>query len=786
MITGAGGFTKSGTGTMLLTATQAYSGPTGVGGGTLRIVSSEQFVTSSTLAFTGSNATLDLGSTTQTFANVTTPFGGAYDGMAITGTAGALLVTGPGSMEVGPGGVGNGQVTAGHRDVLSLADLGTFTYANPAGTLRVGLKVSSSNSGAPGTSSLTLAHVNTITAASVAVADVSANSDGGGGILVLGQSNAFNIGSFNQSSGGRSDSAVRFNTGLTSPALVLRGTDGAGPVASWTLGNVATYAAAKTSFSAVADFSDGTLDAKVTTLTIAQANNGSSTGRTGIQTSVFTMGSGTLDATSIVVGRITGGTAGTVTTGTYAARGTLTLANPAAVVRTTSLALAENTILGTGTTGSFKAVSGTVNLSAGTLLAGSIARGDQTGNADSVSAAITWTGGTIGNLDGSDLAVTTVPIALVSGTGTLMASGTNTVTIAAGSPISGGGSLVKAGAGTVVLQAANAFTGGSRIVAGSLVLESSEALAGSTLDMNAADTGTLALLPAGGTFSIGGLQGSRNIALGTSSLSLGGNGQSTTYSGALGGTGGLTKVGAGTLTLAGVNTLSGTTTVQAGVLRLAAGAALGSSPIVPVAGGTLALSSCLQTTVGGLSPNAGGLTDIGSGYMTVTAGLPVADMLTALLTGRGDGSWNGTAGITSSQAAADLTASIPRTVGWLDNGDGSVAFAFAAAGDTNLDWNVDILDAANFLAGGKFDSGQLASWIEGDFGYDGVVDILDAADFLSTGLFDAGPYNPPAGSAGAVAAVPEPATLALAVIGLAAAAGIVGRRRDAGPRRARA
>jgi len=115
-------------------------------------------------------------------------------------------------------------------------------------------------------------------------------------------------------------------------------------------------------------------------------------------------------------------------------------------------------------------------------------------------------------------------------------------------------------------------------------------------------------------------------------------------------------------------------------------------------------------------------------------------------------------------------------VGWLDNGDGSMTAAFAAAGDTNLDWQVDILDASNFLAGGKFDTGSPASWNEGDFTYDGVVDILDAASFLSNGLFDAGPYNPPAGQAGAIAAVPEPSALAL-VLGAVAAAGIAIRSR---------
>ncbi len=232
------------------------------------------------------------------------------------------------------------------------------------------------------------------------------------------------------------------------------------------------------------------------------------------------------------------------------------------------------------------------------------------------------------------------------------------------------------------------------------------------------------------------------------------------------------KTGAGTLVVDQANTLTGSTTIQQGTLRLANGSALAASRLVPVAGGTVSLTPGLQTTMGGLAANAGGLTDVGSGLVTVAGGLSAADMLTALLAGRGDGSWNGASGITSSDAAADLAQSMPRTVGWLDNGGGSVTFAFAAPGDTNLDWSVDILDAANFLAGGKFDSGTPATWNEGDFGYDGVVDILDAADFLSTGLFDAGGYNPPASASGGIAAVPEPAVWPL----LAAVFGMIGVR----------
>jgi len=102
-----------------------------------------------------------------------------------------------------------------------------------------------------------------------------------------------------------------------------------------------------------------------------------------------------------------------------------------------------------------------------------------------------------------------------------------------------------------------------------------------------------------------------------------------------------------------------------------------------------------------------------------------------------------------------------------------VTAAFAAPGDTNLDWQVDVLDASNFLSFGKFDSGLPATWLEGDFNYDGVVDVLDAADFFGTGLYDVGSYNAPAGASG-IAAVPEPSAWSLAAL---AGAVLLWRRR---------
>ena len=336
----------------------------------------------------------------------------------------------------------------------------------------------------------------------------------------------------------------------------------------------------------------------------------------------------------------------------------------------------------------------------------------------------------------------------------------------------GGSRLTKTGSGTLTLTGTSNYTGATAVNGGTLRLEGGADRLPSGNAMSVAAGATLDL--AGNDQTLGAVSGTGTIATGGGVLTVGAGDVTASFDGVISGSGGrLTKVGTGTMTLAGASTLTGSTTVQGGVLRLANGAALGSSKVVPVAGGTLALSPYLQTTVGGLAPNAGGLTDVGSGMVTVAAGLSATDMVTAIVTGLGDGTWNGTSGITSSVAAASGG---DRTVGWLDNGDGTVTFAFAAAGDTNLDWQVDILDAANFLSGGKFDSGSPATWNQGDFTYDGFVDILDAASFLSNGLFDAGTYNPPPGQAGAIAAVPEPALTLAGAAALVASLAIHRRR----------
>lgn len=364
---------------------------------------------------------------------------------------------------------------------------------------------------------------------------------------------------------------------------------------------------------------------------------------------------------------------------------------------------------------------GTVTVGSGAVSAASVAIGESSTKGDGWLTVAGGTLATVGNL--------TVG---ASGTGRLAISGSGVVVV--------GGTLAKGSKGTIVLNPGGTLQIGSGGEGGSLATDIT-------------NNGTLVF----------NRSGSSSCAV------------------AIGGAGGLMKRGDGVLSLTGSNGLSGAVTVQQGGLRLAHSAALAAAAITPLTGGTVTFAPRLQTTLGGLDPTAGGLVDVGNGLVTVASGLTEVSLMSALLAGRGDGSWGGTAGIVSSTARADLAAGMPRTVGWLDHGDGSKSFAYAAPGDTNLDWQVDLLDAANFLAAGRFDTGAASGWIDGDFTYDGVVDILDVADFFSTDLYDAGGYNG-TGAAG-VAAVPEPSAAVATVTALAIAAGAVVRRRAGRSRR---
>lgn len=230
----------------------------------------------------------------------------------------------------------------------------------------------------------------------------------------------------------------------------------------------------------------------------------------------------------------------------------------------------------------------------------------------------------------------------------------------------------------------------------------------------------------------------------------------------------VTKTGTGTLVLDGDNSFTGRMAVAAGTLEIATPSALIAATLRPGAGSLVTLAPGVSATLGGLDLTDGGRLDVGIGSFTITSGSAEA-VASALAAGRGDGRWSEASGIVSSQAAAAVAAGLARGVGWTALGDGSVTVSFAAPGDLNIDGQIDILDAAGLLAGGRFDSGLTAIWSQGDSNYDGLLDILDIGEFLSAGLFDDGPYLGSAAALG-VAAVPEPSPAALlgaAAIGFA-------------------
>lgn len=397
---------------------------------------------------------------------------------------------------------------------------------------------------------------------------------------------------------------------------------------------------------------------------------------------------------------------------------------------------------------------GTLSVSGGTVLTG---YGDLGYSAGSIGTA-TVTSGTWGN--GADLRVG------YDGTGWLQVDG--------GSVTARNYYLGVYGQGTGAISSGTLTASGDLVVggkgAGALTVSGGLVTVGGTLSRGV--NGTISLQPGGSLqIGIGGTTGVLATSLTSNGTLVFNRSDSSTYAGILSGSGTISKQGAGTITFSGPNTLTGPTTIQRGTLQLAHASALSSSMISPLSGGALTLTPGLQATVGSLDPNAGGLVDVGTGMITVARGLSSLALVYALQSGRAGGSWAGATGITSSVAA---TSSGSRTLGWLDNGNGSVSFAYAAPGDTNLDWSVDILDVGNLLAMGRFDTGLPATWIEGDFSYDGVVDILDVADFFATGLYDAGVYNAPAGT---IAAVPEPSTLGFVGVG-AGTAWLLARRRE--------
>ncbi|MDQ3198752.1 MAG: autotransporter-associated beta strand repeat-containing protein, partial [Verrucomicrobiota bacterium] len=118
-----------------------------------------------------------------------------------------------------------------------------------------------------------------------------------------------------------------------------------------------------------------------------------------------------------------------------------------------------------------------------------------------------------------------------------------------------------ASAGNATLIAEGGSNGGE----GGLITFQNKA-AGATSRVELLGNGILDISGVTVPIMIGSLEGDGLVQLGSRKLSIGGTDQSTAFAGVIQGTGSVTKIGMGTLSLNGVNTYTGATTVNAGTL----------------------------------------------------------------------------------------------------------------------------------------------------------------------------------------------------------------------------
>ena len=200
-----------------------------------------------------------------------------------------------------------------------------------------------------------------------------------------------------------------------------------------------------------------------------------------------------------------------------------------------------------------------------------------------------------------------------------------------------------------------------------------------------------------------------------------------TLSGILSGNGGITKLGAGSLTLTGANSYAGLTTVKTGTLELSA---LAESPVLAGAGA-----------------------DVQGGKLVLdyASGSDIALTVRNLL---------------KSGKIESSTAGSRYGLGWIDDtADDKVIVMYTVKGDANLDYTTNGGDL-NVVLAHYNQTG--ATWAMGDVNYDGTVNGGDLNIVLAN-------YNQHYSSV--VTAVPEPGALALLLMAASSLAAYAWRKR---------
>ena len=187
----------------------------------------------------------------------------------------------------------------------------------------------------------------------------------------------------------------------------------------------------------------------------------------------------------------------------------------------------------------------------------------------------------------------------ISGTGTFFLVENATLVLSGGNTYSGTTTITS---GTLQAGANNTFSPNSTIVIANA--------AAAALDLNTSNQ-TIGSLSGGG--GAGG-----NVSLGgtLSSLTLGGNNQSTTYSGIISGGGSLTKQGSGNFVLTAINTYAATTTISGGMLTFSADTSTLSGDVVDNA--ALVFNQTVNSSLSGVISGAGTVMQAGNTTLTLS------------------------------------------------------------------------------------------------------------------------------------------------------------------------
>lgn len=406
------------------------------------IVSASQTVTSLTYANSGTTSTdwqvTEISSGQTLFLGNSSITGALTTGVASTSSLTTnAKITGAGSLQLGVSTrlatlnltSGTATVTAYARPTLDMSGLSSFTAFTSAFNVGGGISLATLN----------LAQTNVITTNTLTVGTGTKNTSSGAGqnsVLNLGAANTINAGTITV--GGvtsRTGGTLQFAS--TGGAATIRGTSGGSSRANLTIGQGGDGSQVITN---TVNFNGNTVDALFGTLTVG----GSNAGNAGVVIAgQFSMDAGTVDATSVVVGKQSGGNA--------TASGTINIGGGSFT--------AGSIELGSTTSATRPAVA-SLNITGGTVTSsGNIAEGASAGGV--VTSTLTVNGGTL-DLTGHNITVDT--FALESGTLKNLGQ------------FNSGAAVVKTTAGSLVLDGTNAYTGNTSIGAGSVTLATTGSL----------------------------------------------------------------------------------------------------------------------------------------------------------------------------------------------------------------------------------------------------------------------------------------------------------------------